>query len=305
MPRGFFARVPFVTAGALLIAVGVLVATPMTLAAAQEVPDEATVCHDGSLPRQRTEIDADIAVAGFDASLGTLLEVQVPVQSVHLDTDAVFENTAQTAVTFAAAMSYQVTFTSPGGLASPGPIAGTVERIPTQTIPAFDGTLDFAGASAVAQPSIARDASAGAVSSTDFGVLAAFTGGSVAFHVASSIGETFTGGGGNIEGQINTYASANVRVCYRYAPPVPPTTPTTTPGTTPPTQPPPTEPPAKPPATVPVAGVAVTRELAFTGSEGWLAAAGVAVAALGALLALRARRRSTSLAAFDVGGVDS
>ena len=35
--------------------------------------------------------------------------------------------------------------TSPGGLASPAPITGTVVRIPSQTLTAFDGTLDYLG----------------------------------------------------------------------------------------------------------------------------------------------------------------
>ncbi len=215
-------------ARAALPVLGLVAVSLPAIAAGQAAPAEATVCHDGSLARQRTEVDADITVPGFDPNLGTLLEVQVPTQSVHLDTDARFENTAQTAVTFAADMTYQVAFTSPGGLASPAPISGSLERVPSQTLAAFDGTLDYLGASAVTQPSTAREASAGPVSSTDPGVLAAFTGGSSAFHVASTIGEQFTGGGGNVEAQINTFASAAVRVCYRYAPPVvPPTSPPT------------------------------------------------------------------------------
>jgi hypothetical protein len=222
----FFAR------AALPVLVGLVAVSFPVIAGGQEVPAEATVCHDGSLARQRTEIDADISVPGFDPALGTLLEVQVPTQSVHLDTDAKFENTAQTAVTFAETMTYQVTFTSPGGLPSPAPISGTIPRVPSQMLTAFDGTLDYLGASAVTQPSTARDESASAVSSSDPGVLAAFTGGLVAFHVATNIGEVFNGGGGNVEFQINTFASATVRVCYRYAPPAPP--PTSPPSTRPP-----------------------------------------------------------------------
>lgn len=247
MHRRLVARA-LVTAALVLLVAG----APPTAASSEE-----TVCEDGSLARQRTEVDADLAVDGFDPALGTLLEVDVPTQSVHLDTDAVFENTAQTAVTFEEHMTYQVTFTSPGGLASPAPVTGTIERVPSQTLAAFDGTLDFAGPSAVAQPATAQDAAAAPVSSTDPAVLAAFTGPSVAFHVASSIGETFTGGGGNVDAQINTYASASVRVCYRYAPSTPPTT-----------APPTTRPPAPtPPTPVAVAATAVVapRALVFTG----------------------------------------
>ena len=102
----------------------------------------------------------------------------MPTQAVHLDTDALFENTAQTAVTFAEHMDYQVTFTSPGGLAlAARRSSGTIERVPTQTIAAFDGTLDFAGPergrAAVDGPRRERGARS---SSSDPGVLAAFTG---------------------------------------------------------------------------------------------------------------------------------
>jgi hypothetical protein len=247
VPRRLVARA-LVTVALLLLASGPAAAAPAP------PDDEATVCHDAGLARQRTEVDADISVAGFDDDLGTLLEVQVATQAVHLDTDAVFENTAQSAVTFEEHMTYQVTFTSPGGLTSPPPVNGTIERVPSQTLAAFDGTLDFAGASAVTQPSTTRDATATPVSSTDPGVLAAFTGGTVAFHVASSIGETFTGGGGNVEAKINTYAAASVQVCYRYAPPAPPTTTSTRP----PAPPPPT------PVAVPAIPI-VAPPLVFTG----------------------------------------
>lgn len=288
---------------AALAATLVALAPWISPAAAEDAPAEAVVCQDGSLSRQRTEIDADIPVAGFDAALGTLLEVNVATQAVHLDTDALFENTAQTAVTFEEHMTYQVTFSSPGGLASPPPVAGTIERVPTQTIAAFDGTLDFAGASSVAQPSTARDAEAAPVSSTDPVVLTAFTGGTVAFHVATSIGETFMGGGGNIEFKINTFGSASVQVCYRYAPPAPPPT-TTPPTTTPPT----TTAATTPPTTVPVrvastsARVPAARTLPATGApDGLLAGLGTGAVVLGAVLVARTRRARSG---FDVGAID-
>lgn len=300
MPASMSARalrspaVPFVAAAAALLALAPWVSP----AAAEDAPSEAVVCQDGSLSRQRTEIDADIPVAGFDAALGTLLEVTVASQAVHLDTDALFENTAQTAVSFEEHMTYQVTFSSPGGLASPPPIADTIERVPMQTLAAFDGTLDFAGPSAIAQPSTARDAEAAPVSSTDPAVLAAFTGGTVAFHVATSIGETFMGGGGNIEAKINTFASASVQVCYRYAPPSPP--PTTTPPTTTAVTSPPTTVPVRVAATS--VRVPAARTLPATGApDGPLAALGTGAVVLGAVLVARTRRARAGL---DVGTVD-
>ena len=194
------------------------VAAFVGFAPAGHAATEVTACHDAALARQRTEVNADMTVPRFDPALGTLLEVSVPNQAMHLDTDAMFENTAQTAVTFAEQMTYQVAFTSPAGLASPAAITGAIDRVPSQTLAAFDGTLDYTGASAVVQPSTARDATAAAVSATDPATLAAFTGGgTMPFHVATAINESFTGGGGNVQFLINTFVAATVRVCYRYA----------------------------------------------------------------------------------------
>jgi LPXTG-motif cell wall-anchored protein len=195
---------------------------------------------------------------------------------VHLDTDAVFESIAASAVTFSEHMDYQLTLTSPAGMASPPPITGTIERVPTQTLTAFDGTLDFLGTSAVTQPSTTRDETASGVTSADAPVLTAFTGaGTVPFHLATSISETFMGGGGNVQAQINTFVSAGVHVCYRYAPPPPEVLPESTP-----------EPPAAPPAAPPV----VLPTLPATGSTSApLAGVGVLFMAVGAGLAWRWR----------------
>jgi hypothetical protein len=229
-------------------------------------PPETTVCFDAALARGRTEIDADLTVPQFDPVLGTLLEITVTGPGTHLDTDAAFESIAASPVTFAEHMDYQVMGASPGGLASPAPISGTITRIPSQALGAFDGTLDYLGVSAVTQPSIARDDTAGTVGSTAPAVLAAFTGsGSMSFHLTSTISETFTGGGGNVQATINTFMSATVRVCYRYVVPVE------------------------------VGGVPPSRRserprLAFTGSaDGSLAGSGALLLAVGAVLAWRAR----------------
>ncbi len=179
---------------------------------------EQTVCHDASLSHQRTEVDTDVVLPRFDPGLGTLLSVSVPTQSVHLDTDARFQNTAQSSVLFSEDMHYTFALTSPGGLPSPAPLTGTIPRIPPTTLAPFSGTLDYQGPSSVTEPPTARDASAAPVTSSDPGVLAAFTGpGTVAFHVKSTISELFNGGGGNVAFEIHTFVAGAVQVCYRYA----------------------------------------------------------------------------------------
>jgi hypothetical protein len=92
-----------------------------------------------------------------------------------------------------------------------------IPRIPPTTLAPFSGTLNFQGPSAVTEPPTARDAAAAPVTSSDPGVLSAFTGaGTVAFHVKSAIAEVFNGGGGNVQFEINTFVAGAVRVCYRY-----------------------------------------------------------------------------------------
>lgn len=261
--RGTAARL----AATLAVAGALLTVAPPAGAA----PGDVTTCHDAAIARQRTEIDADATVPQFDGALGTLLEVTVPVQSVHLDTDSSFENVAATPVTFAEQMTHSATFTSPAGLASPAPVSGTLVRVPSQVLAAFDGTLDYLGASAVTQPSVALDDTAAPVASTDPAVLAAFTGtGTMPFHVTTSISETFTGGGGNVQAVINTWAAAAVQVCYRYQPVV--------------VVPPPEEP------IIEVAGASVTRTpmLPETGAATLpLAVGGVTAVAIGSVLVRR------------------
>jgi hypothetical protein len=202
-------------AGALaLTGVGVATGVPPAAAAQQ------TVCHDASLPQQRTEVDTDLTLPQFDPTLGTLLGVSVTTQTVHLVTDAQFQNIAQSAVVFSEDMQYTLTFTSPAGLPSPPALVGTIQRIPSTTLAAFSGTQNFQGPSSVSEPSTTRDASAAPVSSSDPTVLAAFTGsGTIAFHVQSAIAEVFNGGGGNVAADIDTFVSATTEVCYSYQPP--------------------------------------------------------------------------------------
>jgi hypothetical protein len=206
--------------GALAVAAAVSATTPLAALPRLAGAATQTACASGTLARQRTEVDTDIAVARFDPSLGTLLSVSVPTQTVHLDTDAKFQNTAASPVVFSEDMRYRFTLTSPAGLPSPPALTGMIERIPTTTLAPFSGTLNFMGPSAVTEPSTGRDAAASAVSSTDPAVLAAFTGsGSLGFHVQSAIAEVFNGGGGNVQFQINTFVSGAVEVCYTYGAP--------------------------------------------------------------------------------------
>jgi LPXTG-motif cell wall-anchored protein len=286
-----------------VVAAGTIVALASSPAAADDVtavPSDPTVCFDANLPRARTEIDADVAVQQFNPALGTLLEVTVTGPSLHLDTDAVFESIASSPVVFAEHMDYSVTATSPAGLPSPPPATGTIPRIPSVTLDAFDGTLDFLGSSAVTQPSITRDETGATVSSTDLSVLGALTGtGTVPFHLATAITETFTGDGGNVQFQVNTFAAVGVQVCYRYALPVAlPVAPPVV------TSPPPAAPPFLPPP--PAAGEvapkpslpapATVRALPATGrSTAPLTVAGLALLGLGAALAWRGRAPRPSL----------
>ena len=210
-------------------------ASPSSSSLAPPAPTRPPVT-SASLARQRTEVNTDLALPRFDPSLGTLLTVSVPTQTVHLDTDAKFQNTAQSSVVFSEDMHYSFTLASPGGLASPPALTGMIQRIPATTLAPFSGTLDYTGPSVVVEPSTSRDAAASPVSSSDAGVLAAFTGpGTVPFHVQSTISEVFNGGGGNVQAVIDTFVAATVQVCYTYAaaqvaaaPPVPPPPPVVT-----------------------------------------------------------------------------
>ena len=199
------------------IGIVTIVAAGLSVGTSSAGAAQLTTCSDGSLARQRTEVDSDIPVQQFDASLGTLQSVTVSDQTVHLDTDSEFENKTPTPQTFAARMQYDATFTNPAGLTAPAVLSGTIQRVPSQVFPAFDGVLDFLGPSSFVQPTTAKDSSSPTATSTDPTVLAAFTGtGTVPFHLTTQISEIFTGAGGNSASITNTFASATVKVCYQY-----------------------------------------------------------------------------------------
>ena len=193
---------PLARRGALVLAALLVFGGVVVLASGGRPASAAdlTVCHDAALSHQRTEVNTDVALPRFDPSLGVLLAVSVPTQTIHLDTDARFQNTAQTSVVFSEDMHYTFTLTSPNGLPSPAPLAGMIQRIPPTTLAPFSGTLDYQGPSSVTEPSTSRDAAAASVTSSDPAVLSAFTGaGTVPFHVQSAIAEVFNGGGGNVQ----------------------------------------------------------------------------------------------------------
>ncbi len=265
----------------LMLFIGAGFALTASSAGAQMTADSdptaaVTACVTAAIPLQPTEIDSDLTVAKFDSSLGTLLEVTVPSRIIHLDTHAAFENTAQTPVVFAATMNYQAIFTAPAALGASNTIVGSVARVPSQTLSAFDGTMDFSGASSVSQTPTAWDVTAAPFASTEVSVLEEFSGaGSVAFGMATVIGETFTGGGGNVQASITTSASAAVEVCYRFAPPVIPTAP------------PEIVPPSTPTEIVPAAAPSLPRTGAAAGP---LLATALGALVVGGLLMVGARR---------------
>jgi hypothetical protein len=196
-----------------------------TWSARSAAATDVTACHDAELPRQLTEVDAEISVPQFDPALGELLEVSVPTQTLHLDTDARFENTASSPALLNEHMTFDVSFTGPPAF-GPVELSGSIQRVPAQTLPAFDGTLDFSGPSSFVQATTARDQHAGSQQHTDSTVRSSFTGlDTIIFRIVSAIGEHFTSGGGNVAFDINTYVAAAVRVCYRYQPTSPPTPP--------------------------------------------------------------------------------
>ena len=201
---------------------GTLVLAGGAASAATPVPPEQTICFDGALARTRTEIDADISVPQFDASLGTLLGVAVTGPSMHLDTDAVFESTAGSAIISPRTWTTRCRSPAPAAWRRPRPSWAASSASPPRRSPRSTArwTSSARVRSRSRRPPATRPRRV--VTTADAPVLSAFTGaGTMPFHLTTVISETFMGGGGNVQAQINTFASAAVQVCYRYAPPPP------------------------------------------------------------------------------------
>ena len=165
-----------------------------------------------SIPLTTTNWSDSLVFNQFDSSLGTLTSICFIVDGEVVSDFAVESlDAAPSLVTQTA--SAMISVTNIPSLASI--VANAAGAIATN-LDAFDGVIDFAGLSGANNPGVTGSGSSGVIVSTDAADFAFFTGaGTVALNVAAT-GLSNASGAGNLITIIQTAASADVTVIYKF-----------------------------------------------------------------------------------------
>ncbi len=173
------------------------------------------ICHDGGVGATQTNWTRFVNVPLFDPSLGTLTQV-----SWTFGSGAAWfpqaENLDNLPATVTLNLAASLTLFDPNG----NPIANTIPTgNTTLNLPAFDGTLDFAGPSGYNQTAgITGGSSIPPGSSVSPSFLAMFTGVGTANLMVTATGTSFASGGTNVSTNFPTFVQANVQICYTFIP---------------------------------------------------------------------------------------
>lgn len=175
----------------------------------------ATVSYSAAVPLTTTDWSSTLSLPRFDATRGTLLSVEFQLSGVNR-TATRFENRDATAWTTTTGSDVAISVTEAvlGTLVAATPTVRFVNEVG-----AYDGNLDYEGASGATNP--AQDASASASAVLDAGTddVSPFVG-SGAFSVDVLADATaFYEGSGDYRFIVTTVASAELTVIYTYEPP--------------------------------------------------------------------------------------
>ncbi len=183
--------------------IGLLATGMLAMSAAQA----ATISFSNAIADTTTNWAHNLTLQQFDGSLGTLQSVKFTYAG-HVNTTFREESLDAAPATITVTASAAIAFALPVGQTL------NISNSNTQNVGAFDGTIDFAGASGFG-PLL--------VTGTDSGMLTLVSGlGAFVGLGTYNIGVTATGtsgasGAGNLISQINTTAGANITVDYTYA----------------------------------------------------------------------------------------
>ncbi len=179
---------------------------------------QSQVCYDVQLPEIPTNWSAIATLPKFDTGLGTLQQIDITLASEFHGTIGV-ESLDNTGTVINSQLSVNASVMRPdmtvlvGGM----PMANFSDPLGP-----FDGTVDFMGSSGALHLAVNATDS---VSTTSFDTVF-FSGppgnpGTIDFP-AMAVGSSTASGGGNVVTQFTVTATANVQICYTYAPNVPP-----------------------------------------------------------------------------------
>jgi len=174
------------------------------------------VCYNATYELSRTNWDSSIVLPKFDPALGTLISVTWSV-SATVNGNVSFESLDNAPTMISTALSATITLARPDNT----PLQVVIPLVSNMD-PAtqFDGTIDFGGTSGKSYIGLAAS-DMGSSSSSAAADLALFTAGFVGETVSlpvTAAGSSTGSGAGNLILSFNTFASAQVEVCYTFEP---------------------------------------------------------------------------------------
>lgn len=172
------------------------------------------VCYDVSLGSARTNWSSAVNLPKFDSSLGELVRVRWRIVG-QVSGNVAFESLDGAATTITTELSASISLTRPDSsvLSVVLPVVNN-----SDSVTAFDGTIDFGGTSGMSYAGLSGSASANAASTAAADIAlftAAAPGDTISLPVVAT-GTSSGSGAGNLLLLFSTFASADVRVCYEY-----------------------------------------------------------------------------------------
>lgn len=182
----------------------------LSAAPAVAVTRVTTVTHVVTLPLQATDFDTVLALPGFQLR-GARLQAATLTLSGTLAGATALENLARRPVTLKARLDGDFDLRRPDG----SPLLSLRPRLTDSVdLAAFDGRIDYAGASGRAWSGAATDsASVTFDRPADLGL---FTGAAQLLLPLVVTGRSFVTGGGNMRSRFDSAAAAEARVSYSY-----------------------------------------------------------------------------------------
>jgi len=190
-----------------------------TTALAQTPPPRIQLCAPTqTIPLQFTNWQNGLIFPKFDPALGILVGVQVSL-GAQVEVNAKFESTDAAPAVVNLAVGGDVRVLRPGN--GPVIVSASPTFMVTESVSAFDGTIDFLGTSGRTYPTqlIAQSDSMNLGSGSDLSIFTGLAGnpGTIVLPV-TAMGTSNSGGLGNLVLSFATRAAADIQVCYLYYP---------------------------------------------------------------------------------------
>jgi hypothetical protein len=173
----------------------------------------ATISYSGSIPVTETDWTDSVSITKFNPALGTLNSVQIDLD-VQMESNAKFEHRGGKPATVTMGLWANVDIQRPD---TSSLLGGSAFKQTVDSVTKFDGIVDFGGTSGKTYDALSANGTNSTVTS-DAADLALFTGtGDIVLPVLANATSGFIGSG-NLVFDVQTSASAGVKVTYDYAP---------------------------------------------------------------------------------------